>query len=180
MTETKGGLTVKEYWDAADVTSWDYSAATWQSGVLTGMLAVFDDGSVEPHVPIEIVADPDWDGVGITLTSPEHVSDTAPSLAGTDHAAQNMEAGETLVGTSGVDVFLFETGFGHDTVAGFAPGSGDIIVLRKASIADIEALLDAAVQKGPDVVITLDDHNSLTLKRTALASLGADDFRFVA
>jgi hypothetical protein len=173
-------LTVKEYWDAAGVTLWKYSAATWQSGVLTGMLTTFDDGSVEPHVPIEIVLDPDWDGVGFTLTSSEDVSDWAPSLAGTDHAAQSMDADETLVGTSGVDVFLFESGFGHDTVAGFAPGSGDILVFRKASFTDIEALLDAAVQKGPDVVITLDDHNSLTLKQTDRASLGADDFRFVA
>jgi hypothetical protein len=53
-------------------------------------------------------------------------------------------------------------------------------VFRKSAFADARAVLNAAEQDEQDVVIVLDNHNTLTLKQTALTSLSADDFRFVA
>jgi hypothetical protein len=126
------------------------------------------------------VLDPDWDGVGFTLTGSESGSEAPSSLADTINVVRSSASGETLAGTPGDDLFLLESGSGHDIVTGFAPGSGDLIVVRKSSSADIEAILGAAVQKGPDVLIRLDEHNSITLKQAALASLSADDFRFAA
>jgi hypothetical protein len=45
---------------------------------------------------------------------------------------------------------------------------------------DAASVLAAARQDGADVRITLDAHDSLVLRNVALASLCADDFRFMA
>jgi len=45
--------------------------------------------------------------------------------------------------------------------------------------ANFDAMMDHATQDGADVVITVDADHSVTLSGTSLASLVADDFRFV-
>ncbi|RDJ20095.1 hypothetical protein DWF00_16405 [Bosea caraganae] len=89
---------------------------------------------------------------------------------------------DALSGGSGHDSFVFAAGFGHDAIGDFTlTGSGSDTIQFDADVfAGFAAVQDAAEQVGHDVVITLDDHNALTLSNTALASLTADDFRFAA
>ncbi|MGO4574125.1 calcium-binding protein [Microvirga sp. 2TAF3] len=89
---------------------------------------------------------------------------------------------EALVASSENDVFTFRGKFGHDTISKFRAGAGkgDVIEFKTSIFADLKAVMASATQKGSDVVITADGYGGLTLKKVALASLHADDFRFVA
>jgi hypothetical protein len=51
-------------------------------------------------------------------------------------------------------------------------------MFAEADFADAGAVLKAARQVGGDVMIRVDDANTLLLKNIALANLSADDFRF--
>lgn len=85
---------------------------------------------------------------------------------------------DILTGGSGTDSFHFAAGFGHDTITDFGASDQDLIWFNSDLFADFDAVFDHAVQVGNDVVITIDEDTSLTLNRTNLASLVADDFRF--
>jgi hypothetical protein len=88
---------------------------------------------------------------------------------------------ETLEATSKRDAFLFERYFGHDTVTGFqAQGNRDVIIFSKTVFADFASVMSAAKQRETDVLIEVNNENSLVLKNVMLASLQADDFRFSA
>ncbi|MCU4181102.1 hypothetical protein [Bosea sp. BH3] len=84
---------------------------------------------------------------------------------------------DVLTGGSGSDSFHFAADFGHDTITDFASDQ-DLIWFSTDLFADFDAVLESAVQVGKDVVITIDDDTSLTMSRTDLGSLVADDFRF--
>jgi len=88
---------------------------------------------------------------------------------------------DTLVGGLGADTFVFNPGFGQDTItdltAGTAPGH-DIIEFDHVIFADFGARLSASTQVGADVVISA-GADTLTLQNINLASLVANDFRFV-
>lgn len=85
---------------------------------------------------------------------------------------------DQLWGGSGADVFLFQSGFGHDIIHDFS--LADVIEFASSVFENFDEVLDAATQVGNDTVIALDDDNSVTLQYVALASLSADEFRFVA
>ncbi len=87
---------------------------------------------------------------------------------------------DTLIGNLGADTFWFESGFGHDAVSDFAAtGAGhDMINFSTAVFANYAAVLTHMAQVGPDVVITYDGSNSLTLKGVVLATLLPIDFAF--
>lgn len=89
-------------------------------------------------------------------------------------------AGDDIMnGGSGTDVFHFAAGFGNDTITDFGASEADIIRFDAGVFADFDAVMAHAVQSGGDVVITVDADNSITLSGTNLASLMADDFRFI-
>lgn len=85
---------------------------------------------------------------------------------------------DLLTGGSGTDSFHFAAGFGRDAIVDFGASDDDIISFDAGLFDDFDAMIDAAQQVGGDVVITIDDVTSLTLRGTELTSLSADDFRF--
>ena len=93
----------------------------------------------------------------------------------------STSADERLALGVGTDIVMLAHGFGHDTVTGFMGGAGrgDVLMFDSRDFCDAAAVLAAARQEGADVRITLDAHDSLVLRNLALASLSADDFRFM-
>jgi len=91
------------------------------------------------------------------------------------------EGGDDLMnGGAGADNFVFDAGFGHDTITGFGDTGTDQDTLdfSTAVFADFDAVVAHWAQVGVDVHITYDSSGSVVLNNTALANLGADDFRF--
>jgi Ca2+-binding RTX toxin-like protein len=106
-------------------------------------------------------------------------ADTIDGGAGSDNI-RGGEGSDTLTGGSGNDTFVFQPGFGHDTINDFAAGAGsdDVIEFDDAMFADFAAVLAASQQVGSDVQITVDASNSILLNDVALSNLHQDDFRF--
>ncbi|MCF6119184.1 rhizobiocin, partial [Mesorhizobium muleiense] len=88
---------------------------------------------------------------------------------------------DTLTGGAGNDLFIFQPGFGMDTITDFVagPDSVDVIDFADSIFDDFASVLAAANQVGADTVITVDGGNVLTLKNVALANLHQDDFQFI-
>jgi len=83
-------------------------------------------------------------------------------------------------GGAGNDSFVFNAGFGHDTLAAFgdAAGNQDIIDVSTAIFANFAAVQAHMTQQGANVLITVDAANDILVQGITLANLGADDFRF--
>ncbi|WP_262032443.1 hypothetical protein [Microvirga sp. Mcv34] len=95
--------------------------------------------------------------------------------------AMSTSLSETFEASEKQDGFLFGQQFGHDTLIGFDPaGTSDCIIFSRTAFADFASVMSAARQKDSDVLIEVNDENSLVLKNVMLASLQADDFRFSA
>ncbi|MDX8503311.1 hypothetical protein RFM99_33690, partial [Mesorhizobium sp. VK4C] len=95
----------------------------------------------------------------------------------------NGGAGNDIVtGGADSDMFIFQAGFGKDTITDFIAGAGseDVIDFTTDVFADFASVLAAATQVGADTVITHDASNVVTLKNVALSNLHQDDFQFIA
>ena len=107
-------------------------------------------------------------------------NDAANVLVG-DAAAQTLDGGrgdDVLTGGGGADIFAFGAASGRDVLTDFVPGSG--AVLRLSGYPQITSFAQVSAQSaqvGADVVITLDSHDSITLRSVALQSLSAADFQ---
>ncbi|MCV3243103.1 hypothetical protein OHD58_24720 [Mesorhizobium sp. ZC-5] len=88
---------------------------------------------------------------------------------------------DSLTGGAGNDVFVFDPGFGKDTITDFTAGVGSVDAIEFADdvFADFAAVLAVASQVGADTLITADVNNTITLKNIALANLHQEDFQFV-
>jgi Ca2+-binding RTX toxin-like protein len=85
-----------------------------------------------------------------------------------------------LTGGDGNDTFVFNRVLGHDTITDFdATGSNHDIIQLHGAFANFDDLLAHAEDRGHDVVIHIDNHNSITLQGVRLGSLDAGDFAFV-
>lgn len=91
-------------------------------------------------------------------------------------------SGDTLTGGAGSDHFVFNPGFGRETIVDFTPGTpdgvGDKIYFDHTLFKDYSRLMQRAKQSSEDVVITLDRNDVLTLHHTSLSSLHSGDFVF--
>jgi Ca2+-binding RTX toxin-like protein len=85
---------------------------------------------------------------------------------------------DTLTGGNGNDTFVFEAGFGQDTVTDFTSGV-DVIEVRDGLFANANAALAAATQTGSDVTIALNASDRIILQNVALTNLSASDFAVV-
>ena len=86
---------------------------------------------------------------------------------------------DTLTGGANADAFVYEPGFGHDTVTDFAPGT-DYLELSSTTFADAAAALAAAVDDGlGNTIITVDASNSITLDGVSTSQLSTMDFHIV-
>lgn len=134
------------------------------------------------------------DAQGDTLTAIENLTGSSLADRLTGDSNGNMllggAGGDTLNGMGGNDgltggadddTFVFNAGFGQDTISDFTAGAAsvDVIEFHDNIFADYAAVLAAASTVGSDTVITVDGSTSVTLQNVALASLHQDDFRFV-
>ena len=89
---------------------------------------------------------------------------------------------DTLYGNAGIDSFVFDAGFGKDLIADFTASgaSHDKIDFSTAMFANFAAVHSHMAQVGPNVVITHDGANAITVKGVTIASLTAADFTFHA
>lgn len=83
---------------------------------------------------------------------------------------------DILEGGKGRDTFVFGPNFGHDVITDFS--RKDRIEFGEGSFSNFSAVRAAARQIGDDVVITLDEENSITLKDFSLNRLHKVDFLF--
>ena len=185
---------VKTYFDAGG-----YKIDTWAK-TATGFDHTYQEFNDDDTARTVKVNDHDVDQGG-ALPIDEDPFSTAPLMAGEDDrlaasldadlAWMNAEifarriwstsADERLTLGDGTDIVMLMQGFGHDTVTGFMGGAGrgDVLMFDSRDFRDAAAVLAAARQEGADVRITVDAHDSLVLRNLALASLSADDFRFM-
>jgi len=89
---------------------------------------------------------------------------------------------DTLFGNAGIDSFVFDAGFGKDLIADFAAtgASHDRINFSTSLFANYAAVRSHMAQVGPNVIITYDAADTVTVKGVSLASLTAADFSFHA
>jgi Ca2+-binding RTX toxin-like protein len=85
-----------------------------------------------------------------------------------------------MTGGSEADVFVFEAGFGNDTITDFWAGAGrtDRIWVKGVDVATMADTDWSMTETDAGVVITVDGHGSLTLSGVHIAQLQADDFIF--
>ena len=92
-----------------------------------------------------------------------------------------MDGNDILVGGSGGDRFIFENGFGQDTITDFDNvQSGEKIGLRDVSaITDfIDLSSDHLSQSGANTIISDGQGNTVTLLNISMSQLAEDDFIF--
>lgn len=142
--------------------------------------------------------------VSYTLTANvENLTLTGTAVTGTGNALDNAITGnaaanqllgglgadtldggagnDTLTGGGGIDTFLFAAGLGRDRIVDFTLSGPeqDRIQVSTGLFADFDAVLASASQSGSDVVLTIDDTDSITLANVQLATLNAGHFLFV-
>jgi Ca2+-binding RTX toxin-like protein len=105
--------------------------------------------------------------------------DILDGAAGNDYILGDA-GNDTLIGGLGADVFVFEKGFGNDTISDFWAGAGrtDRVWLTGLGFDDFDDVLDNAVDTVDGVVITIAGEGTLTFTGVKLAQLNADDFIF--
>ena len=111
-------------------------------------------------------------------------SEFKDTLRGTsgDNVLTGLGGNDTITGGGGNDTFVFNAGFGKDTITDFGagPNSGphDIIAIDQTMFADFDAVMAASAQVGTNTVITVNTQNSITLSNVKMSSLRSDDFVF--
>jgi Ca2+-binding RTX toxin-like protein len=87
---------------------------------------------------------------------------------------------DTLTGGADADTFVFDAGFGKDTIIDFTVGAGtghDVIDFDHTVFADFNAVHAAMTQVGANVVITAGS-DLVTINSVTVASLVSADFWF--
>jgi serralysin len=107
-------------------------------------------------------------------------NDTLSGGSGNDFL-RGLAGNDNLSGGAGNDSFVFNLGFGKDTITDFTAGAGvaDVIEFHDNMFANFAAVHAASTQVGADVQITIDVSTSILLKSIMLANLVQDDFRFL-
>jgi Ca2+-binding RTX toxin-like protein len=98
-----------------------------------------------------------------------------------DNVLDGGKGRDTLIGNGGQDTFVFSTGYGHDTIRGFATLGDDHDVVDLShykSIDNYDDLLGDMHKSGRDVVIDGDNGDTLTLLHMKLGKLSEADFHF--
>jgi Ca2+-binding RTX toxin-like protein len=121
------------------------------------------------------------DATGDVLVNIENLKGSAYNDTFVGNSGNNV-----FTGGDGNDNFVFKGQIGHDTIKDFdavsKDGSNDFLVFDKAQFKDFDDFWDNTthVQVGDDVVITIDDHNSITLLGVDLSALeDGKEFHFV-
>ena len=100
--------------------------------------------------------------------------------SGHDDTIAGNSDNNVFTGGGGNDTFVFANRIGHDTITDFDANGRDHDTLEiHGYFQNFEELREHAQNRGNDVVITLDDHNSITLEGVHLNQLHDYDFHFV-
>jgi Hint domain len=124
----------------------------------------------------------------VTLADPDTLNNT-----GIIDGNVTLGAGDTFgdsqggavagpITASSNNLFEFSGHFGNETIANFTAGEGsthDTIQFAADDFTSFTALQNAMSQVGPDVVITLDSTDSITLENVTLSNLVSADCQFV-
>ncbi|SFL03961.1 hypothetical protein SAMN04488518_1151, partial [Pseudovibrio ascidiaceicola] len=121
---------------------------------------------------------------GTSLSEVKLHNDGQLGLVGTedDDVIFSGSRSETISGSTGSDTFIFAgLNIGTDVITDFVAGAGseDIIRFDSDVLTDFGAVLAAASDNGSNVIIALDDDNSVTLSNISKSDLHSDDFQFV-
>ncbi|WP_419741244.1 hypothetical protein [Ruegeria sp.] len=103
---------------------------------------------------------------------------------GSGNDTLNGGAGDDrLYGGGGNDTFVFESGFGRDTIDGFGNGHfSDGEIIRFQSISGFTSFADLDISQatnGSDTVISLGAENTITVENVMSSDFSADDFAFM-
>ncbi|MBO9546956.1 calcium-binding protein, partial [Caulobacter sp.] len=145
---------------------------------------VFADGTIWAQADLVAAAWVRGDGAGNLLIGGSGVdkidggggNDTIDAGGGADRIVGGA-GNDTLTGGAGADAFVFQTGFGKDTVTDFKSSDGDKIEF-KGLFATFGDMLASSQQVGSDVLITYDADNTISLKGVTLSTLVQSDFIF--
>jgi Ca2+-binding RTX toxin-like protein len=104
-------------------------------------------------------------------------------MAGTagDKIAGGGAGSDMLRGGAGIDTFIYQSGFGNDTISRFAATGtgGDVLQFDSNIFSDWAHLLGATNQQGTDLLITLDPADTFALKNVALSNFTSANAAFV-
>jgi Ca2+-binding RTX toxin-like protein len=87
---------------------------------------------------------------------------------------------DAMTGGTEADVFVFEAGFGADTITDFWAGATrtDRIWLKGVGFDDFNDVLASATDSAEGAVINIAGHGTIALAGVSIAQLHADDFIF--
>ncbi|MDH6268603.1 hypothetical protein M2360_004010 [Rhizobium sp. SG_E_25_P2] len=109
----------------------------------------------------------------LELTGSANANGTGNNLANriTGNSGDNW-----MTGKGGNDIFVFETGLGHDVVTDFNPGHDKIDLGGEGDFSSYSDLKSHMTAQGDDVVIATDSGDTITLASTMLSELHKSDF----
>lgn len=92
-----------------------------------------------------------------------------------DDVLNGLAGNDVLYGNAGSDRFIVAKGNGSDTIADFEAGK-DKVVLNSYAFGDSQAVRDALVQDGPNVILPLGNGEQLTFKNLDRSLVTSDAF----
>ena len=119
-------------------------------------------------------------GSGVDHITGDHNQNRLDGGAGDDIIIGGL-GDDLLIGGAGNDAFVFQPGFGSDTIIGFSagPGTGDVIQLLGSPVDTFAEVLAATTDLGSDLSIAV-GADAITLKNVSnVTNLNANDFLFV-
>ncbi|MGC1496531.1 MAG: calcium-binding protein [Sulfitobacter sp.] len=170
----------------ADIDTADYSNATSSVGLRLNGLANFGFATGDTFVNIENLTGSDFGDVivGSSIGNVLNGGDGGDSIFALQGNDTIIGGGgnDTMSGQAGNDVFVFDDGFGNDTITDFdaANGDEDIDFSILSTITDFAQLSTGGrmTQVGSDVLIDDLNGNTITLTNVVLGNLDASDFIF--
>jgi Ca2+-binding RTX toxin-like protein len=138
---------------------------------------VFDGGAGVDRVSYRFASE----GVNVDLRTD---TVTGGRSVGTDtliniELVEGSRYNDTYWASDDIDTFVFGRAIGHDTIHDFDARGNDHDVIRLEGLfEDFDDLRDHMEDTGDDVVIHIDDNNSITLTDVRLRDLDASDFYF--
>ncbi|WP_372084177.1 bacteriocin [Tistrella mobilis] len=97
-----------------------------------------------------------------------------------DDRLEGSNTDQIFLGGRGRDVFVWETGQGHDVIADFTAHGpeADIIDLTRTNLRKLEDVRRKLIDTDSDVTLALDDTGSLSLLNIRISDLSAANFMF--
>ena len=180
---TGGGYDYVDGGDGIDTVtyedSWDHVIVNLTTGVNK-----YGEASRDVLVNVENVIGSDFNdtltgNAGANRLTGGAGNDVMNGMGGIDYLIGGA-GDDSMTGGAGADVFVFNPGFGHDTITDFWAGAGrtDRIWVQGFGITSTNVPAWSAVDTIDGALITINGMDSLTLTGVKIAQLHLDDFIF--